>query len=185
MYLLLCAGWLSGCSGLLPTSRNEAPMFKTFDEARRSIESLVPMQSGLHRLTQLGIDPIKQPHITILTQADVARRLANNSNMLREDLDPGILQCMRARDACRGWELTLSSISKERTGNFFSDFFNFSRRTHTTGWRFIALIVLVDNLVVYRTWGGEPMVNEIEVRTNPLGPLQDTGPSLVPPPTLR
>jgi hypothetical protein len=29
------------------------------------------------------------------------------------------------------------------------------------------------------------MVNEIEVRTNPLGPLQDTGPSLVPPPTLR
>lgn len=183
--LLLCAWGLAGCSSLLPKSRNEAPIFKSFEEAKRTIESLVPMKSGLEALTHMGIDPIKQPNITILTQADVVRRLASSNVMLREDLDPGILQCMGARDACRGWELTMSSISKERTGNFFSDFFNFTRRTETTGWRFNALIVLVDNVVVYRTWGGEPVVNEVEVKTNPLGPLQDSGPSLVPTPSLR
>jgi hypothetical protein len=31
----------------------------------------------------------------------------------------------------------------------------------------------VDDLVVYRAWGGQPWVNELEVTHNPLGPLQD------------
>jgi hypothetical protein len=33
--------------------------------------------------------------------------------------------------------------------------------------------------VVYRAWGGQPKVNEIEVNTNPLGPLQEMGPALL------
>jgi hypothetical protein len=48
-----------------------------------------------------------------------------------------------------------------------------------TGWRFNALILFVDDLVVYRSWGGQPAVNEVEVTSNPLGPLQDVGPSLL------
>ena len=46
------------------------------------------------------------------------------------DLDPGVLACLEARDACRAW-------------------------------------------------GGQPRVNDTEVQTNPLGPLQDIGPALV------
>jgi hypothetical protein len=68
---------------------------------------------------------------------------------------------------------------KARTGNLLADFTNFSRRSETTGWRFSALVLLVNDLVVYRSWSGQPSVNEIEVNTNPLGPLQEMGPAII------
>jgi hypothetical protein len=97
----------------------------------------------------------------------------------REDLDPGILVCVQARDSCNGLDITASRIAKTRTGNFFADFINYRQRTETTGWRFNALILYVDDTVVYRSWGGQPQVDEVDESTRPLGPFQDIGPSLV------
>jgi hypothetical protein len=112
----------------------------------------------------------------LLTQADIVRKFfVPNTLLTREDLDPGVLMCVAARGACRGIDLTISKISKTRTGNFLKDVTNFSRRTETSGWRFNATILLVDDLVVYRAWGGQPWVNELEVTHNPLGPFQDIG----------
>ena len=96
---------------------------------------------------------------------------------VQEDLDPGIKACLAARDACRGWELNVGFITRVRTGNFLADFFNFRRRTVTSGWRFNALVLMADSVVVYRAWGGQPLVNQVDVETNPLGPLQDIGPA--------
>lgn len=169
----------SGCTSLLPKAKNDSSEFKSFDEARLAIEGLVPMKSTLGNLNSLGIDPVKHPNTTILTHADVVRRFVPGSVLGKNDLDPGVVSCLEARDACRGMDVVATRIERNRTGNFLSDFFNFSRRTDTTGWRFNAVILLVDNVVVYRNWGGQPSVNETEVRTNPLGPLQDIGPSTV------
>lgn len=170
---------LTGCASLLPQSKNESSAFNTFDEARAAIEGLRPMQSDLATLTAMGIDPTKHPNTTLLTHADVVRRFVPGSVLTKKDLDAGIVACLEARDACRGMDVVAARIAKRRTGNFFADFFNFSRRTDTTGWRFNAVILLVDNVVVYRTWGGQPLLNDTEVNTNPLGPLQDVGPSTV------
>jgi hypothetical protein len=137
------------------------------------------MKSDVKALAKLGIDPVKQPNMMILTHADIVRRFVPSALLKREDLDPGVLACLEARDACRGWEFTAWHISKARTGNFFADFTNFSRRSETTGWRFNALVLLVNEMVVYRAWGGQPSVNEVEVNTNPLGPLQEMGPAIV------
>ena len=164
---------------MLPKARNESSQFKSFDEARTAIDALVPMTSDVTSLAALGIDPVKQPNTVILTQADIVRRFVPSALLKRDDLDPGVMLCLEARDACRGWEITAARIAKARTGNFLGDFTNFHRRTETTGWRFNALILLVNNVVVYRAWGGQPHVNEIEVNTNPLGPLQDMGPAIV------
>lgn len=144
-----------------------------------AVESLVPKLSDLSSLSEKGLTPAKQPNTLILTHTDIVRRVVNGSVLGKEDLDPGIVTCLNARDACRGWELNVAHISKERTGGFWADFVNFKRRTETTGWRFNALILLVNNVVVYRGWGGQPVINEVEVNTNPLGPLQDMGPSTV------
>ncbi len=177
--LLSLALLVGGCSSMLPRARNESSPFKTFEDARKAIDGLVPMQSNVTTLTQLGIDPVQQPNTLILTHADVVRRFVPSNVLKREDLDPGVLACLEARDACRGWEVTGARINKERTGNFFADFTNFSRRSETTGWRFNALILLVNDMVVYRAWGGQPSVIELEVTTNPLGPLQEMGPAIV------
>jgi len=177
--LLLLALQLVGCSSMLPRARSESSPFSSFDEARQAIEGLVPMHSDVAALTRLGITPVQQPNTAILTHADVVRRFIPSSLLKREDLDPGVLACLEARDACRGWEITAARIKKERTGNFWADFTNFSRRSETTGWRFNALILLINDVVVYRAWGGQPRVSDIEVQTNPLGPLQDVGPAMV------
>jgi hypothetical protein len=169
----------AGCTSLLPKSKTESSEFKSFEEARLAIEGLTPMKSTLGNLNSMGIDPVKHPNTTILTHADVVRRFVPGSVLGKNDLDPGVVSCLEARDACRGMDVVATRIEKNRTGNFLADFFNFSRRTDTTGWRFNAVILLVNNVVVYRTWGGQPSVNETEVRTNPLGPLQDSGPSTV------
>lgn len=170
---------VSGCTSLLPRARSESSPFKSFDEASKAIDALTPMQTKIDAVTALGIDPVKQPNTVILTHADIVRRFVPSALLKREDLDPGVLRCLQVREACRGWELTAARISRTRTGNFFADFTNFSRKTETNGWRFNALILLVDDVVVYRAWGGQPNVNEVEVNTNPLGPLQDLGPAIV------
>lgn len=177
--ILALALTVAGCGSMLPKSQSQSPTFQSFDEARQAIESLVPRRSNLHALSEMGLTPAKQPNTLILTHADVVRRMVNGSVMGKEDLDPGIVTCINARDACRGWEFNVARISKARTGSFLADFVNFKRRTETTGWRFNALILLVDDVVVYRGWGGQPVINEVEVNTNPLGPLQDMGPSVI------
>jgi hypothetical protein len=177
--LLLLVLLTSGCSSMLPRARSESSPFKSFEEARIAIDALVPMRSNVTAVTQLGIDPLKQPNTRILTHDDIVRRFVPSALLKREDLDPGVLSCLEARDACRGWEIQGARILKARTGNFFTDFTNFSRREETTGWRFNALILLVNDVVVFRSWGGQPSVNEVEVNTNPLGPLQDMGAAIV------
>ena len=177
--LLLTAVVLGACSSLLPRGRSESSPFKDFEQARIAIDCLVPMSSTAANLASLGIGPVHQPNTVILTQADVVRRFVPSALLRREDLDRGVLACLEARDACRGWEITAVRINKARTGNFLSDFTNFSRRSETTGWRFNALILLVNDVVVYRAWGGQPSINEVEITTNPLGPLQDIGPMIL------
>lgn len=180
LVLTVCAAAvMAGCGSLLPTATTDAAQFKTFDEARQAIESLVPYESDVAALSRMGIDPIRQPNTLILTHSDIARRVTNGNLQIRDDLDKGIQACLKAGDACRGWEFNASRITKVRTGSFFLDFTNFRRTTETTGWRFNAMILMVNDVVVYRTWGGQPAINEVEVRKNPLGPLQDSGPTIV------
>jgi hypothetical protein len=169
----------SACSSLLPESHTDTTSFKSFDEARAAVEALVPMKSDKRTLETNGFNPAKHPNTTILTHSDVARRFLPSSLLKREDLDPGVLACLEARDACRGLEIIGAKIDKLRTGSFWADFLNFQRLSRTTGWRFNALVLLVDDVVVYRSWGGQPEVNELETARNPLGPFQDIGPPTV------
>lgn len=170
---------LQGCASLLPSTLTNTAQFNSFDEARMSIESLVPYQSDVTILAPLGIDPLQQPNTLILTHSDITRRVIAGNLQTKDDLDKGIQDCLKAGDACRGWEINASRIARVRTGGFFMDFVNLKRTTETRGWRFNATILMVNGLVVHRTWGGQPSVLEVEVRRNPLGPLQDGGPGFV------
>ena len=182
-FLLLSFTWgvmlVQGCSSMLPRADNDSSAFESFEEARDTIEKIRPNESTAKNLNNLGIDPDKHPNTSTLTHSDVVRRFVPSGVVTKDDLDPGIIACIEAREACRGLSITAYKMTRKREGNFFADFFNFTRRTETTGWRFNAVILLLNDLVVYRSWGGQAVVNETEIRTNPLGPLQDIGPSAV------
>jgi hypothetical protein len=178
-HLVAVVALTSGCASLLPVSHTDTSPFVTYEEARNAVAALVPMQSTKTTAQQAGVDFAKHPNAKFLTHADVVRLLVPTGILRREDLEPGIVACLEARDACNGLEIHASRIAKTRTGGFFADFVNYRQRTETTGWRFNALILYVNDTVVYRSWGGQPRVDELDVTTRPLGPFQDMGPSMV------
>jgi len=58
---------LSGCSSLLPRGVTESQeSWKDYESAKAAIERIVPYESRLVELKKAGIDPAKNPTITIL-----------------------------------------------------------------------------------------------------------------------
>ncbi len=177
---IAAAAGLAGCAGLLPSGRTATQeSWADYDSARSALERIVPFKSRKAELTASGIDPYKTPTITILNYSDIVQRFAVSGAIKREELDAGILECLQAGKACTGYAIQSRSTTRRRTGGFWMDVFNFRRETDITGWTFNALILMVDDLVVYTLHGGQPRIHDKEVSRNPLGPLQESLPSLL------
>jgi hypothetical protein len=151
----------------------------SFDDAKHAIESIKPGETRRQDLAIIGIDPYSNSSVTILTYPDILQRFAAGSTVNAQTLEPGILTCLKAGKVCNGYAIDQSSTSRKRYGNFWADMLNFKRQTDITGWRFNALIVLMGDLVVYASYGGQPSIHEHDATRNPLGPLQEYGGSVI------
>ena len=172
-WLLPLLTFLTGCTALLPRSESGVTsQWSTFDTAKDNFSRVTPYETDKSQLAALGLDPITNPNITILNYSDVIRRFIPSSAVAAENLDRGISECIAAKNNCTAYEIDVKSLKKKRAGNFWLDALNFKRLTETTGWRFTGLIVLKDDLVVYKLWGGQPSIQEAETSRNPLGPFQ-------------
>jgi hypothetical protein len=170
----------AGCVGLLPKSENVThTTWHSFDEAKQTIASITPNQSRREDIERIGIDPYTNPGVTILAYPDILQRFAAGSVVSEQNLEPGIRDSLRAGKACNGFAIDQTSVLRTRVGNFWMDMLNFNRQTDVTGWRFNALIVLKDDLVVYTSYGGQPTIHAREASKNPLGPLQEAGGGVV------
>jgi len=178
-FIVLAATFAAGCSSLLPKaeSETEAP-WKTFDDAKRTYDSIEPGHTTLDELKQLGFDPYINKNVTVLHFSDIVGKYAPNA-VRDEYLEPGIRECLQLQTKCSAYAIEHRQIHRNRVGNFFLDILNFRRRTEILGWRFAAVIVLVSDRVVYKSWSGVPAISEVEETTNPLGPIQDRGASLL------
>ena len=87
-------------------------------------------------------------------------------------LPPGMKEALDKHEKCKGYELTVESISAKRVGSFWKDMLGFEQTTQRTGWAFQALIVMVDDTVVYVLHSGSPKINKRESSKQPLGPFQ-------------
>lgn len=173
--VLICLA-LTGCAGLLPRSEFATQeTWTSYEDAKAAIDRIVPLQSRRAELAADGINPRSNAAVIILSYSDVVQRFAVGSAIGQEELDPGIRQCLTAGKACTGYSIVLRRSSRKRIGNFWLDSLNFRRETDITGWSFNALILFVDDLVVYTLHGGQPRVHEKELSRNPLGPLQGWG----------
>jgi len=159
---------------MLPSAKltTESP-WHNYNEAKSAFDKVLPNQTTSDDLVRLGFDPFKLPNIKVLTHLDIINRFVPNQSIRIEDLDPEIQACLQVKKRCRGYEITPEFTNNKRYGNLFLDLFNFRRKNRITGWRFDALIVIIDEKVVYKLSGGNPTILKYEDRTNPLGPLQD------------
>jgi hypothetical protein len=127
---------------------------------------------------KLGFDPDRTANVHVLNQAQVVSAVLPSPLLERSAIPKDILACMAVPETCVGYLMEPGKIDQKRVGNFFLDFLNFKRHTVTTGWKFSALNVVVDNRVVYKQWTGQPKIESSELRINPLGPLQGMGEAL-------
>lgn len=163
-----------GCSSMLPVAKSDIDSpWETFEQAKTAFDKIIPYETTREQLESLYFDPFKTPNIEILTYLDIIQRFMPNSSITKEDIDEGLQACIAAKNNCQGYEVTLYKIKSQRYGSVFLDLLRFKRKAHQTGWKFSALVVVRNNVVVYKLWGGKPKIDEYLYRKNPLGPLQE------------
>ena len=96
-----------------------------------------------------------------------------NQSITKDDLQRDVRNCIEAKDCCRAYELDVNINQGRRYGNLALDVFGFQKKNHITGWTFKGLIIVQDNVVVYKLHSGQPNVDKFEQKTKPLGPFQD------------
>jgi hypothetical protein len=170
---LLIAASLGGCTSLLPRTKisTETP-WQSYKEVQEVFDQIKPFETTLQDLKEFKLDPTSNSNVAILNYSDVIRRFIPSPAMNPKELDVGVLECIQARNNCRGYEIDHKVSNRNRAGSFWMDFTNFRRRTEIEGWRFNGVILIKDNTVVYKLTGGQPSIKEVEESTSPLGPLQ-------------
>lgn len=169
-----------GCVSLLPTeSKATQTRWTSYEQAETEFASILPGETTLKQLKAMDLDPATTPNITLMSHADLLRRLQAVAAFEGPTLDPAIKVCVAARQKCYAYHLEQTLMKRDRVGNFWLDVLNFKQITDVTGWKFDALIIISNDLVVYKTWTGKPNIHEIEQERHPLGPLQGIGSSLV------
>ena len=174
--IAVVAAVIAGCSTLLPRSEalTDSP-WQSFEEAQRAFEQIVPHKTTVADLKLMKLDPISNPNITILNYSDVLRRFIPSPSINASSLDAGVQECVRAATRCQGYEIDHRVLKRNRYGNFWADVFNFKRKVDVVGWRFNAVVLITDDVVVYKLTGGQPAIHEHEESDTPLGPLQGAG----------
>ena len=174
--VVLLAAFLGACSDLLPhdEARTYSP-WKSYEEAQQAFDTIVPHETKVQDLQKLGLDPKANPNIVILNYSDVLRRFLPSPSVNAADLDVGVQECIAAKTRCRGYEVNQQVRNSQRYGSFWLDWFNFQRKVDVAGWRFNGVLLIKDELIIYKLTGGEPAIHSFEGSTNPLGPLQGFG----------
>jgi hypothetical protein len=178
--VMLASAALGGCSTLLPASKQEVvSQWNSYDNAAASLAAIEPYTATRADVHRQGLDPRTNPAVIVMHFGDVLQRFSAAALIKPEDVDRGIRDCLQAGKQCTGYAISVKKTDRQRVGNFWLDSFNFKRETVTTGWSVDALLVFVNDRLVYELVGGQPTINQYEVLHNPLGPLQSWGDYLV------
>jgi hypothetical protein len=163
-----------GCSSsLLPSiEKQNVSKWNSYDAITKSYAQINPLQTTKDQLHTFGFDPFENKNIKLLNYLDVMNKFLVSPSIHLDDLDPNISSCLKEHSRCSGYEITIEHIYEKRYGNVLLDLFNFRKKIRTTGWKFHAMVIFYDNLVVYKIANGDPNINVKEEKKNPLGPFQ-------------
>lgn len=169
---------LAGCTSLLPSGSTQmAPTFDGFEQAQAAAQQIVPFRTRTAELKGLGFDPEQGRNVTIIPYPEIVGRLAPNSTVPLNSLDPGIRRCIDAQAECRAYLFHFERQDRQREGNFWLDFLNIRRVTNVRGWWLETLVVVSNGDVLFRNIAGQAHSDRVDRQSNPLGPFQPAGES--------
>lgn len=164
----------TGCKSLFVHGESTAvSRWTNYASVEAAFKTIVPYHTTVDDLRTLGFDPRVSPNVKILTYVDIIQTFMPNPGIQLKDLAPAVRDCIESQENSRAYLVELHDIKQQRHGNLFLDIFGFNRRTHESGWRFQGLILIQDDLVVYKLASGEPQVSSESKKVRPLGPLQE------------
>jgi len=164
----------SGCKSLFPSSSNTvASRWQTYSNVTTAFNQIVPYETDVRGLKELGFDPSVSANVRIMTYVDLLPVFLPNSGIQKKDLPAPVRDFIDAHDDGAAYAIDLQNVHAKRYGHLFLDVFDFKRKTHTTGWKFRGLILMKNDIVVYKLCSGEPEISTFEKKTRPLGPLQE------------
>lgn len=167
---------ISGCSALLAKEKNIiVGNWKSYQEAQETFDKIIPHVTTVPDLYQLNLDPNKNNDITLLNYSDIATRFVPSTTVDGYTQDSGVGECIAAKTQCKGYEINEKAIRSKRYGNFFADLLTFNRKTDITGWHFNGIVLIKNDLVIYKLTSGKTAIHEKLEVTKPLGPLQSGG----------
>lgn len=169
------AASIAGCASLLPRSRAEnLSAFQSYEAAQARLEAVQPHHTTVSELSALGFDPAGTANVERVPYPQWIGSLMH-PGMPLQTVDEGIRECIDAAQACRALIFRYGMLNARREGGFWGDFLNFRRVTRTVGWRFEAVMLVRGDVVLFRSHAGQPHIEQLDVRRNPLGPLQSVG----------
>jgi hypothetical protein len=164
----------AGCQSLFPRNKDTTvSRWKTYQEVEIAFGKIAPYYTTVEDLQKEGFDPKVLPNVKILTYVDIISNFMPTPAIQVQNLPEGVQECIKARENSRAYLVELHDTKDKRHGNLFLDIFGFKRLTHKSGWEFKGLILIKNDLVVYKLSSGEPRVSRDEDRVKPLGPLQE------------
>ena len=172
--LIVLVALLSGCSSLLPRFHQRTKSkWASYEEVQAAFDRIIVNETRSEELATLGFHPQSNPNVRILTYLDLIQRFMPNQSLRIDDLDEAVRACIQARERSQAWEVVLSEGHSRRYGNVVLDVTGFVKKTHETGWEFAALVLILDDRIVYKLASGQPKIDRYEKRVKPLGPLQE------------
>ena len=156
--LLVISGMLltSGCKSLFPSSSTTVnSRWKTYAEVSGAFDKIQPYNTDTTGLRNLGFDPVVSPNVKILTYVQILPIFLPNSGIHKDDLPASVQEFIDADGGGLAYIVDLNDVSSKRYGNLFLDVFGFKRKTHTSGWNFRGIILMKNDVVIYKLASGE------------------------------
>ena len=162
-----------GCKALMPRRSIDTQLQWPSYEQVESVIKSIKRGHTLEDVKKLGLDVNNTPNVQSLTYLDIAKRFGLIG--LRDEIvtvPDGVKMLMEAAEKGRGYVLNVQSTQEDRVGNFWADFLQFRKSTHTTGWELSVMLIVVDNKIEYVLYKGNPNIDKLEKEKSPLGPFQ-------------
>ena len=164
----------SGCKSLFPSSTTTvASRWETYSNVSAAFGRIVPYETDAHDLKELGFDPEVSSNVKTMSYVELLPIFMPNSGIQKKDLPAPVRDYIDAHEGGMAYAIDLQNVQSKRYGHLILDVFDFKRKTHTTGWKFRGLILMKNDIVVYKLSSGEPDISTFEKKTRPLGPFQE------------
>jgi hypothetical protein len=167
---------LAGCSGILPRESNaSSSKFETYEQFMASYAGIRLGQTRLNDLNALGFGTQTTPNIVVLSYMEIVDRFLPAEGMTLQQAPPAVRLCIAAQFRCSAYVFHFQNSKTQRSGGVVPDMLGIARHTVNDGWSAEAVLLLQDDLVVYKIISSRPYIQERHDKTRPLGPLQDMG----------